>query len=214
MGVTFRAANVSKKLVAQHGVFFDIAKKTGSVNLSPETKLAVNTFYNVERYSRTMPGIKDYKIVRESGEKVKVQRRLLFLNLKELYQEFKKENPKGRLGFSKFASLKPLECLTSIDANGIHCVCACTYHQNVELTCNALKEIYPDLDEPKKCLDRRICANPKYACYMLTRKRCPGEKGIDDMLTDIFLENEIDGITFKQWLSFKSECLLKKIVIN
>lgn len=124
MGVTFHAANISMKLVAQHGVFIDIAKKTGgSVKLSPETTQQVNQFYNDERFSRTMLGIKDYKVKRENGEKVEVQRRLLIMNLKELYKEFKKENPNVKIGFSTFASLKPLECLTSIDANGIHCVC-------------------------------------------------------------------------------------------
>lgn len=210
MGVSFRAANNSKKLVAQHGVFFDLAKKTGSVNLSPETKMAVENFYNDERFSRTMPGIKDYKIKRQNGEKVKVQRRLLIMNLKEMYVEFKKENPNVKIGFSTFASLKPLECLTSIDANGIHCVCVCTYHQNVELCCNALKEIRPDLDEPRKCMDRMLCANPKYACHMLTCKNCPGAEVIHDTLTDFFLDHEIDEITYKQWLSSESEYFFKQ----
>lgn len=204
MGTTFHAANISKQLVKQHGVLFDIAKKMGSNKLSPAIEQEVNKFYNDERFSRTMPGIRDYKIVRENGDKVKIQRRLLIMNLKELYEEFKVEFPNVKIGFSTFASLKPPECLTSIDANGIHCVCVCTYHQNVKLTCNALKDVCPDLSEYHKCLHRMICANPKNSCQLLTCKNCPGEKAIQDILTETFLENEIHEITFQQWISVDS----------
>lgn len=204
MGTTFYIANKSKQLETQHGAFFDIAKKIGFTKLSPETVLEVNKFYNDERFSRLMPGIKDYKIVRENGDKVKVQRRLLIMNLKELYEEFKEEFPNMKIGFSTFAALKPLECLTSIDANGIHCVCVCTYHQNVELNCNALKYICPELSKYRDCLNRMICAYPNNDCYMLKCKNCPGEGPIHDLLMDVFLQNEIEEITFKQWTSFES----------
>lgn len=59
-------------------------------------------------------------------------------------------------------------------------------------------------------MDRMTCANPTYAC-----KNCPREKVIDDLLTDILLENEIDEITFKQWISSDSEChFIKKNIEN
>ena len=67
-----------------------------------------------------MPGMKDVKSVLEGGQKIKKQKRLLLANLKELYREFKIRNPETKIGFSRFASMRPKYCILA----GAACVCA------------------------------------------------------------------------------------------
>ena len=55
-----------------------------------------------------MPGKKDYTTVRQEEKRVQLQKRLVLNNLRELYQQFK-ENLK--IGFSKFAELRPKQCV-------------------------------------------------------------------------------------------------------
>ena len=48
----------------------------------------VSFFYNDE-ISRIMPGKKDCKSVKEGGERIKKQKRLVLMNLNEAFQVFK-----------------------------------------------------------------------------------------------------------------------------
>lgn len=45
----------------------------------------MKSFYRDDEISRPMPGKKDFLSVREGGEKVHLQKRLLLCNLKEVY---------------------------------------------------------------------------------------------------------------------------------
>ena len=63
----------------------------------------------------------------------------MLCNLKEAYQQFRTEFPEVNVGFSKFAELRPKECVLA-GASGTHCVCVCTIHQNVKLMLNALND--------------------------------------------------------------------------
>ena len=93
----------------------------------------VKKFYERNDTSALLPGMKDFIIVRnESGEKEKVQKRLLLLNLKELYQFFKEEHPDAEIGFTKFSILRPKHCVLA-GSSGTHSICVCSYHQNVKL---------------------------------------------------------------------------------
>lgn len=80
-----------------------------------------------------MPGMKDWVSIRdETGAKIHRQKRLLLCNLKELYKLFRNINPEDKMGFSKFASLRPRHCV-SAGASGTHTSCVCAIHQNVKL---------------------------------------------------------------------------------
>jgi len=70
------------------------------------------------------------------GEKEYHQKRLVLCNLKELYSNFKKENPGIKIGFSPFAALRPKWCVLS-GSSGTHSVCVCTYHHNPKLMIDA-----------------------------------------------------------------------------
>ena len=53
-------------------------------------------------------------------------------NLKEMYQLFKEKYPDKRIGFSKFADVRPKHCVLA-GASGTYSVCVCTIHQTVKL---------------------------------------------------------------------------------
>ena len=79
-----------------------------------------------------MPGKKDFVSVKQEGKRVQVQKRLMLSNLREVYREFKEKFPDRKIGFSKFAELRPKHCILA-GASGTHSVCVCTIHQNVKL---------------------------------------------------------------------------------
>ena len=63
--------------------------------------------------------------IKQRGEKLRVQKRLVYCNLK--------------VGFSKFAELRPKECVLA-GASGTHTVCVCIIHQNVKLMIEGQKK--------------------------------------------------------------------------
>ena len=84
----------------------------------------VKQFYEDNEYSRMCPGAKEYKSVTIDGVKKKKQKRLLLVNIKELYVEFRKkymnnsegnDNPKIHIGLSKIFSLRPKWVVTAND---------------------------------------------------------------------------------------------------
>ena len=95
----------------------------------------VKHYYEDERFSRQMPGKKDYVSVARNQHR---QKRLLLVNLHELYVAFKKDNPNEKIGFSKFCSLRPKWCII-VGSSGTHSVCVCTNHQNAKLLVSAIK---------------------------------------------------------------------------
>ena len=84
--------------------------------------------------------MKDYMTIKNNdGEKLRVQKRLVYCNLKELFQSFMLKYPDCKDGFSKFAELRPKECVLA-GASGTHTVCVCIIHQNVKLMIEGQKK--------------------------------------------------------------------------
>ena len=94
----------------------------------------VKEFYCNDDYTRQLPGKKDCLSI---GKKQYVTKRLILCSLKELYELFKTKNPNLKIGFSKFASLRPKWCI-SVGPKGTHSVCVCTIHQNLKLMLDAI----------------------------------------------------------------------------
>ena len=76
--------------------------------------------------------------VRTAEGRITVQKRLILMNLRELYRLFKDSYPEHKVGFSKFAELRPNNCVLA-GANGTHSVCVCTTHQNIKLMMYTIK---------------------------------------------------------------------------
>ena len=86
--------------------------------MTEHLKEKILKFYEHEAFSRTCPGKKDFVSVRIGAKKVHMQKKLLFVNLKELFLEYKKENG-AEVGFSKFCELRPKWCIT-VRSSGTH----------------------------------------------------------------------------------------------
>ena len=56
-----------------------------------------------------------------------VQKRLVLSNLREVYSEFKERFPGRKIGFSKFAELRPKHCVLA-GASGTHTQCMCAQY--------------------------------------------------------------------------------------
>ena len=120
--------------------------------------------------------------------------------LKELYQNFKDKHPSVKIGFSKFAELRPRYCVL-VGASDIHSVCICTVHQNVKLM--ILGEKLPELSLSEfktyhHSLARIICNPPLPRCHLGECDSCPGVEEIKENLINLFDHNMIENITFKQ----------------
>ena len=128
----------SKKLKVQQGILCEPKQKIGKT-ISQDLKTKVINFYQDSEFSRICPGKKEFIAIKIDGKKVHKQKQLLLLNLKELYEEFKKRC-ENKISFSMFCSLRPKWCVTASSASGIHSVCICQIHQNAKLMSLSLPE--------------------------------------------------------------------------
>jgi hypothetical protein len=136
--------------------------------------------------------------------------------LKELHSHFKNLHPGVKVGFSKFASLHPRNCIMA-GASGTHSVYVCTIHQNVKLMFEACKisELARigehHLSAYQHSLSTMICNPPRTNCFFRDCSKCPGPTNLENTLEDVFTDNAIENITFKQWIS-TDRCELVTIV--
>lgn len=197
---------ISKKLVAQKGILSSPNVKCGH-RLPSQTEMLIKEFYMHDDYSRQMPGKKDFVSIRTPNGRVHEQKRLILSNLKELHASFKKQNSSVKVSFSKFAMLRPKNCVLA-GASGTHSVCVCKLHQNPKVMLEAcdLKSLQStdsqrNLSDYKSLLTIMICESPTEQCYLRSCSKCPGTDVLRNILTELFDENNIDTITYKQWTS-------------
>ena len=145
-----------------------------------------------------MPGKKDFVSVKIEGKRVHIQKRLVLNNLREVYREFKQKFPGRKIGFSKFAELRPKHCILA-GASGTHAVCVCTIHQNVKLMMYVMQ--LPDLPTYHHCLARIMCNPPLPKCYLGECDVCPGVAQLKEELITLLDENDMDQIVYKQWIA-------------
>lgn len=151
-------ATIGRELQKEKGILSLPSPKIGR-GLLDNTIHLITEYYRSDENSRPLPGMKDYVTVRnDDGTKVKLQKRLVYCDLKELYRNFKLEYPNCGIGFSKFAELRPQECVLA-GACGTHTVCVCIIHQNMKLMIEGNKT---------RCIhgisdyEKFMCTNLKY----------------------------------------------------
>ena len=134
-----------------------------------ETVSTVRSFYKDDENSRIMSGTKDTVSIKVDGKKTILQKRLVFSNLKELHRLYIAKHPDNHIGFSKFAELRPSNCVLT-GANSTHCVCVCTYHHNFKLMVNAanLSKLTADSEQPlqiyKNYIENIVCTEYLQQC--------------------------------------------------
>ena len=101
-GCSQRMATQAKHLVLEKGILSTPTLKMGKA-LPVEITEIVISFYKEDDISRPMRWKKDCFTIEKNGEKIKVQKKLVFSNLKETYRQFKDRYSETKIGFSKFA---------------------------------------------------------------------------------------------------------------
>ncbi|KAJ1529982.1 hypothetical protein ONE63_006710 [Megalurothrips usitatus] len=180
------------------------------MGLCEEVKKKVISFY--EENSRQLPGIKDHVTVKVGDTKVQRQKMLVLMTLKELYANFKSDYADLQISFSKFAELRPRECVLA-GASGTHSVCVCIYHENFSLLIEgAHLEKHEDgkhkFMSTSDVLNLAICPEPKSACYLGECKKCPGFTSIQEKLEVNFDERMQTEVEYKKWVSTDRAALL------
>ena len=113
------------------------AHKTGkNKGLSKEIKDKVINFYYRSDTVYTAPGLKDETTVWTEAGKTKMRKYYLTMYLREMFAMFKAENQDCEIGFSLFASLRPINVL--LLKNQYLDQCKCSVHENSYLLLNAL----------------------------------------------------------------------------
>ena len=163
----------------------------------------VTIFYCHDDISRVMPGKKDFLSVRnDTGEKEHRQKQLVLCNLTEAYRRFKALHPDIKVGFSKFAELRPKEECVLAGATGTHSVCVCTIQQNVKLmmACGQLEAL------TKGCIGIHTiqivwlpCEPPTYKCVIGKCKHCPRIEPLREELETIMEENSVETVQYNRW---------------
>ena len=197
--VTSYMARQSKTLVKEKGILSLLDPKRGP-SQPLQTVQLVCEFYQSDEVSRVMPGKKDFASVKEQGNRIHVQKRLMLGNLKEVYHEFKSQFPNEKIGFSRFAALRPKQCILA-GAAGTHCVFVCTIHQNVKLMLHTVQSHLTELATYHHCLARIMCNPPSPSCCLGECPVCPDTCLLKDEIVASLDKSDIDEIVFKQWVS-------------
>lgn len=229
-------ARQAKNLAKEKGVFSTPNVRLGK-RLDSEHVSIVIDFYHSADVSREMPGMKDCVSVKGvDGTREKKQKFLILCNLKEAYQLFKEKYPDIKIGFSKFAELRPKECVLP-GSSGTHVVCLCTIHQNVKLMLAAIVNIFKWetpclLDSPgtsteiseidtnyichySHCLAFLQCNPPQELCFFGKCDNCPKEEKLVHLLNNAFDRKGVDEIEFKEWVSTdRSTLQTQKLVVE
>ena len=195
----------AKELAREKGILATPNPKTSGRTLSDQTVELVKEWYRSDEVSRVMPGMKDFVSVKIGDTRMHVQKRLILCNLREVYASFKTKHGNAQIGFSKFADLRPKECVLA-GASGTHSVCVCTVHQNVKLMWIGAKlnqltlEDIP-LKSYKHGLAQMTCNPPLLACHMGDCANCPQRSTFNEQLKVLMDSEMIDEVQYKQWVS-------------
>ena len=178
-GVSNYTARKSKELVKEKGIVSLPSPKLGPL-LPSEMIDMIQEFYESDEITRVMPGKKDFVSVKIEGKCVHVQKQLVLNNLREVYHGFKEKFPDRKIGFSKFAELRPKH-FTLAGASGTHSACVCTIHQNIKLMMCVIE--LSDLPTYHHCLARIMCNPPLPKYYLGECDVCPGVAKLKEHLT-------------------------------
>jgi hypothetical protein len=173
-----------------------------------DEKDIVRDFYLSDDNSRMLPGIKDCVSVRlvQGNKKVKLQKRLLLMNIDELYVKYK-EYCVTKLclkscGRTKFFELRPVNVI-DVGVGGSHNVCVCEKHQNVKLM---IDSVCGSKEDKYLLMDKIVCDTSNHACMFKKCQKCPGSKPLFDFLTN--LTSDKQQIKFNQWETTDRSTLL------
>lgn len=199
-----RQARKAIQLVKENGILTSPMPKKGRI-LSADVENLIVNFYHDNENSRMLPGKKDFvSVKKEDGSREHMQKRLILCNLSELYSNFKHQNSAIKVSLSKFAQLRPRNCVLA-GASGTHTVCVCVHHENVHLMLDAINidKLTCNSDHPIKdhhdAIKLILCENPDPKCFLDNCSSCPGIDNLRSHLSSVLEDNYIDRIEYQIW---------------
>lgn len=189
----------SRILKKEKGILGIPDKKKGRKITVEEIEI-IQEFFLSDEHSRIMPGMNDYISVqvKEGEKKTKMQKRLLLLNIDELFFKYK-EFCLAKLCMkacskSKFFEMRPKHVI-GVGSTGTHNVCVCEKHQNVKLMIDSI------LDHAEKyfLMNVIVCDVYNYVCMMNRCENCPGTQPLRDFLNSQIGDRQF--VKFKRWES-------------
>ena len=169
-------------------------RKTRMDRIAAETVQKVKTFYERDDISRMAPGKRDVISVKTANGKEKLQRRHLYMSIKETHQSFLKENPEIHIGLTKFSMLRPVQVRYSSETPAN--VCTCIYHQNVILALEAMHGCDPTFPVYDNTFSETCILSPeKEECWY---GKCSHEScGFEFVYS--CPENTEDKVSWRKW---------------
>lgn len=210
-------ASVARNLFNEHGCMADPNPKYGK-RLAQDVADKITSFYLSEDVSRIMPGRKDFVSIILDGTRQHIQKQLVLCNLMEAYQLFKERYPEIKIGFSKFAELRPKQCILAGCA-GTHSVCVCTIHQNMKLLHHGahFDKLFENADyninHPRDWLKIIQCNPPNVECRIGSCKNCGDFTHIRTIIQNVFDNHQIDYIEYKKWTT-TDRSTLESLMLN
>ena len=200
--------NKKKAVVDRLATKYGVNKKTAAVvhrstALDSATVELLKNFYESDIVSRQMPGRNDYITIRNSsGEKERLQKKILVMTIMEAYKQFKSDHPGLKIGKSKFAELRPKHVVPVTEKD--HNVCCCIYHENGELILEGMRKVCPDFPKDINTLVLQSVCEWSVRCNF---GNCPICRDIGKFMSELALRNESTSITndppisYYQWSS-------------
>lgn len=213
--ISLHFAQKSKELQQEKGVLSMPNAKVGrkiEENILDQAK----NFFELDRISKTMPGIKDYKSIKMSdGKRQKIQKRMLVHTLKEVFDEFKIQYPNSKIGFTKFQSLRPEHCVF-VGESGTHTGCVCINHENPKLFLMALDTSSFTIKTTTECIRKIICDYPNERCYLRECEACKNTMALSQILDEYMNTHKIEYLEYKEWVNVNKMCNLvsRKVTAN
>lgn len=135
LNCNWQFAKKAKDLRDSKGNLAETTARSGKP-LPKSTVQEIIEFCNSDENGRIMPGMKDVVYVKTENRRCSVQKRLLLLDLRDLFVKFKDNCPEYSVSFSK-AQLRPKHYLLS-GSSGTYSVCVSTIHQNCKLLLDSI----------------------------------------------------------------------------
>ena len=109
------------------------------------------------------PAKRDVVTVRSSNGKEKVQKRHLYISIKETFNFFLTEHPNVKIEFTKFGYFHPehVKFSSETPAN----VCTCIYHQNIILALDSIHKHVQEIPLYSKTFAEGCLLSADEACW-------------------------------------------------
>jgi hypothetical protein len=197
----------SKALRKEKGILALPPKNRGRP-LSDGHRKAVSEFYRSDENSRQMPGMRDVVRVKRDGIWVSLPKKLLVHKLKDTHSKFLKTHPEHKIGLSVFCSLRPKDIIL-VNSKGVHNVCVCAIHGNVELMLSALGK---GREERQKLSQFLVCDLLSFECMTGICVKCRKDeedsrrKLFDDFVKSILTSFQLKNnyVRYSRWVQAKS----------